>query len=96
MPAEENMPELPEIKKELKKLLVKELSLDDITPDDIDDNEILFDEGLGLDSLDAVEIAVLVQRKFGVNMGDIEEKREIFYSVDTLSRFIYASKKGEF
>ncbi len=96
MPAEENIRELSEIRRELKELLVNELSLDDITPDDIDDSEILFGEGLELDSLDAVEIAVLVQRKFGVNMGDIEEKREIFYSVDTLSRFIYASKKGEF
>ena len=58
--------ELPELKKSLKELIIKELSLEDIAPEDIKDDEVLFgEEGLGLDSLDAVEIVVLLQRNFG-------------------------------
>jgi len=60
--------ELENIRKKLKKLLVTNLSLADIKPEDIKDDEILFEEGLGLDSLDAVEIVVLLQRNFGHNI----------------------------
>lgn len=84
---------LAEIRKLLKELLVENLSLEDIEPSDIKDDEILFGEGLGLDSLDAVEIVVLLQRNFGLEVKDMKQGREIFYSIDTLARYIYENKK---
>lgn len=84
---------LAEIRKKLKGLLVSELSLEDVNPDEIADDEILFGEGLGLDSLDAVEIVVILQRHFGLEVKDMEQGREIFYSIETLSRYIYENTK---
>jgi acyl carrier protein len=75
------------------KNLAENLSLEDVRPEDIGDDEILFGEGLGLDSLDAVEIVVLLQRNFGLEVKDMKQGREIFYSVDTLARYIYENKK---
>jgi acyl carrier protein len=93
---ESNNQELAEIRKKLKELLVKNLSLEDIKPTDIKDDEILFGEGLGLDSLDAVEIVVILQRFFGLEVKDMSKGREIFYSVETLAQYIYThqEKKG--
>ncbi|MBW2741791.1 MAG: acyl carrier protein [Deltaproteobacteria bacterium] len=81
--------ELPEIRKKLKELLVKNLSLEDVSPKEIKDDEILFGEGLGLDSLDAVEIVVLLQRNFGIEVKDMKEGQKIFYSIDTLAHYVY-------
>lgn len=81
-----------ELKKELKCKLVESLSLD-LNPDaDISDDEILFGTGLGLDSLDAVEIVVLLQRNYGIEIKDSAKAREIFYSLDTLAKYIYANR----
>jgi acyl carrier protein len=85
--------ELAQVRKDLKEILVKELSLEDIVPENIKDDEVLFGEGLGLDSLDAVEIVVLLQRNFGIEVSDMTKGKEIFYSIDTLSRYIYENRK---
>ena len=84
---------LKAIKENLKKLLVENLSLEDIKAEDIKDDEILFGDGLGLDSLDAVEIVVLLQRNFGLEVKDMKQGEKIFYSIDTLARYILDNTK---
>lgn len=83
--------ELAQIRQKLKELLITNLSLEDTKPEDIKDNEVLFGEGLGLDSLDAVEIVVLLQRDFGLEVKNIENNRKIFFSIETLTDYIYES-----
>ena len=92
---EKNEMELAQIREKLKKLLVSQLSLEDVKPEEIKDDEVLFGEGLGLDSLDAVEIVVLLQRNFGLDVKDMNQGKKIFYSVDTLARYIYAHKTAK-
>jgi acyl carrier protein len=87
--------ELVKLKQNLKEMLVRDLSLEDIKPEDIKDDAMLFGEGLGLDSLDAVEIVVLLQRNFGLEIKDMEKGREIFYSIDTLARYVYENMKKD-
>lgn len=83
---------LQEIRETLKVKLIEQLSLEDITPEEITDEMPLFGEGLGLDSLDAVEIIVLLQRNFEVEVKDAQESRAIFLNVNTLAEYIYQQK----
>jgi acyl carrier protein len=76
------------IKEKLKRILIEELNLEDVTPEEIEDNAPLFGEGLGLDSLDAVELVVLLEKHFGVEVKNLDEGREAFQSVNTLVAFI--------
>lgn len=85
---------LAEIKVRIKELLVSHLSLEDVRPEDIKDDEPLFNEGLGLDSLDAVEIVVLLQRNFGLEVKDMEKGRRIFQSVNTLANYVYENTQA--
>lgn len=80
---------LAEIREKLKVLLVDQLSLEDVTPDEIEDDSELFGEGLGLDSLDAVEIVVMLQRNFSLEVKDMEKNREVFRTVSTLADYVY-------
>ena len=81
---------LEEIRTRLKEELIENLSLEDIEPKDITNDEIIFDEnGLGLDSLDAVEIVVFLQRIWGIEIKDMEQSREILVSIDTMANYIF-------
>ncbi len=86
--------ELREIKTRLKELLVEQLSLDleNISAQDIKDDGALFGDGLGLDSLDAVEIVVILQRHFNTEMKNPGNSPEIFRTVNSLADFIYSYK----
>ena len=72
----------------LKTLLVEELKLEGVDPAGIADDATLFGDGLGLDSLDAVEIVVLIQKHFGIEIKDMEEAKSAFRSIATLSAYI--------
>jgi acyl carrier protein len=79
----------------LKSAIVVELRLEGIKPEDIDGNAPLFgDEGLQLDSLDAVELVMIVEKHFGVAIEDTEEARAAFVSVSELADFILARKQS--
>jgi len=80
-------------RQEFKENLVDWLQLMDKTAADIKDDEPLFKEGLGLDSLDAVEIVILMQRKYGIPQSEVENRREIFATFATLADFIMANRK---
>ena len=82
------------IKRELKELLVENLSLEDVNPGDIGDDMPLFgDDGLGLDSLDGVEIVVMLQRHYGLDVKDLQKGREIFQSVNSLAAYVIENTK---
>jgi len=79
-----------DIKAKLKKVLIEELNLEGLTPEDIQDDAPIFREGLGLDSLDAVEIVMLLKKHFGVEIKNMEDSKPAFQSINTLSAFIAA------
>lgn len=81
-----------ELKRQLKGLLIEGLRLESTTPEDIADAEPIFVEGLGLDSIDALELAVLVEEHFRVSIPDEEVGKVAFASIDALADFILANQ----
>jgi len=74
---------------ELKRIIIESLDLEDISIDDIMDDEALFVEGLGLDSIDALEIGLALQKRYGIKIkASAEETRQHFYSVNTLAALV--------
>ena len=80
----------------IKELIVSSLNLEDIKPEDIDTNAPLFGEGLGLDSIDALELGLAIKSEFGVALsGPTKEVRDHFKSVATLADFIRSKQKAQ-
>lgn len=79
---------------EIKKLIIEALDLEDITPDEIDAEAPLFEDGLGLDSIDALELGMTLKKKYNLKMGtDSEDNKKHFYSVKTLADFVEQQTK---
>ncbi|SPD73916.1 conserved hypothetical protein [uncultured Desulfobacterium sp.] len=76
------------LKSELKLLIVETLRLEDVNPDSIVDKDPIFGDGLGLDSIDALELVVAIEKKYGVLIEDEEVGMEAFASIDALADFI--------
>ncbi len=77
------------LESELKRLIVEALVLEDIAPEEIESEAPLFVEGLGLDSIDALELAMALEERYGVKIGDDpDENRRIFASVRALAEFV--------
>jgi acyl carrier protein len=82
-----------ELEAELKDLIVDALMLEDVSPGEIDSDEPLFVDGLGLDSIDALELAMAIDKKYGVRIkADDEENRKIFANVKSLAAFVHARR----
>ena len=74
---------------ELKALLINELNLEDLSPEDLDENQPLFGDGIGLDSIDALELAVILDKKYGVKIKSSDSRnKEIFSSLSSLAQFV--------
>ncbi|HKM30553.1 MAG: acyl carrier protein [Bacteroidales bacterium] len=76
---------------DLKKQIIEVLNLEDITPEDIDENAPLFVEGLGLDSIDALELIVLMEKQYGIKLEDPGKSKDIFRSIATMAEYIQAN-----
>ena len=78
----------------LKNEIIEALNLAEMKPEDIDENAPLFVEGLGLDSIDALELIVLLERKYGLKVSTSEEGKKVLYSIRSMADFIRKSGKG--
>lgn len=79
----------------LKAQIVEQLNLQEVKPEDIGDDQPLFKDGLGLDSIDALEIIVLLQQHYGIRIANPEQGPEIFRSVRTIAEFITAHQTAK-
>jgi acyl carrier protein len=77
----------------LKVQIVEQLNIEHVKAEDIGDETPLFAEGLGLDSIDALELIVLLQQKYGIKLADASEGPKVFYSVKTIAEYITATQK---
>ncbi len=83
---------MEQLKQEFKEKLIEALNLEDISPEDIESSAPLFGDGLGLDSIDALEIILILEKSYGVRLENTAAAKEIFYSVDTLVKYIEQSR----
>ena len=85
--------ELAGLEAEIKKLIIETLMLEDVTPEEIVSEDPLFGEGLGLDSIDALELALALEGRYGVTVQeDAEQNQQIFLSVRSLAEFVEANR----
>ncbi|NVO03192.1 MAG: acyl carrier protein [Bacteroidetes bacterium] len=78
---------------ELKQEIIQELNLEDVDINDVDSDLPLFGEGLGLDSIDALSLIVILEKKYGIKIENPEDGKKIFYSIRSIAEYIQANKK---
>jgi acyl carrier protein len=76
----------------LKKELIEQLNLEDMEPDEIDADAALFGDGMGLDSIDALEIIVLLEKEYDIKISDPREGKDIMHSVSSLAKYIESNR----
>ena len=79
---------MEELIKELKEEIIKALNLEEMTPENIDEHEALFGDGLGLDSIDALELIVLLEKKYGIKLDNPAEGKKIFTNVAAIADYV--------
>ncbi len=82
-----------DLKLELKQLIIKATGLEDVQPEDIEDDMALFVEGLGLDSIDALELSVALETNFGISISDSDTARVAFATINTLAEFVAKNRQ---
>ncbi|RQO32359.1 acyl carrier protein [Taibaiella sp. KBW10] len=85
---------MEELKIKLKQQIIESLNLQDMKPEDIDDDAPLFGDGLGLDSIDSLELIVLLERNYGIKLEDPKESRNILSSVNSMAAYIQSKQQG--
>ena len=80
------------LKKELKEKIITVLNLEDIDIEDINDDDSLFGDGLGLYSIDALELIVMLDKDYGIKLVDPKEGKNIFQSIETMATYIIANR----
>jgi acyl carrier protein len=84
---------MQELEQQIKALIIASLNLEDVAVEDIQTDAPLFVEGLGLDSIDALELGLAIQKRYGIVMGDSEAGREHFGSVRRLAQFVAQARQ---
>lgn len=83
-----------ELIEKLRKEIIQQLNLEDLNADDIDPDAALFGEGLGLDSIDALELIVLLEKNYGIKIEDPKDGKKIFASIRTMAKYILDNQKA--
>jgi len=76
------------LREELKEKIIEQLNLEDLSVEDIQNDDLLFGDEIGLDSIDALELIVLLEKDYGIKLTDPAEGKEVFKSIETLAQFI--------
>ena len=84
---------MEELVLKLKEQIIEVLKLDDLTPDEIDSQAPLFGDGLGLDSIDALEIIVLLEKQYGIRLANAAEGKTIFTNIENIAKSVYENRK---
>ncbi|MBL7825431.1 MAG: acyl carrier protein [Saprospiraceae bacterium] len=87
-----NQQQMDELKQTLKEQIIQELNLKEVKPEDIADDTPLFGDGLGLDSIDALELIVIMENFHGVKITDASVGKEVLYSINTMAEYITQNK----
>lgn len=83
---------MEELSTQLKSQIIEALNLEDITPADIDNDAPLFGDGLGLDSIDALELIIIMEKQYGIRIENPADARPVFKSINTLAAFVEANR----
>ena len=84
---------MEELVLELKKQIIEVLNLEDVQPEDIDNDAPLFGSGLGLDSIDSLELIVMMEKNYGIKIKDPSAGKTIFKSINSMAEFVQANRK---